>query len=57
VSTPRRTGHVWGVPIALGVITAVGLIAGLMSDGAGDVVSWLALAIPVGVGLWCSLRR
>lgn len=48
---------VWTAPIALGVVTAVGLIAALLSDAAGDVLAWLALALPVAVILWYVRRR
>ena len=49
-------GHfrrLWGWPIALGVLTAVGLVSALFSDGGlGDAVAWVALGIPVAVGIW-----
>lgn len=48
---------VWTAPIALGVTTAAGLIAALLSDAAGDVLAWLALATPVAVVLWYVPRR
>ncbi|MEW6300320.1 MAG: hypothetical protein AB1671_21715 [Thermodesulfobacteriota bacterium] len=50
------TRQVWGAPIALGVVNAVGLVAALLADGPWDVLSWVALAVPVAVsarGLLC----
>ncbi len=46
-----RWRRVWLVPIALGLLSGVGLVAALLSDGPGDVLSWLALAVPVAVSL------
>lgn len=51
-----RILKVWGVPIVLGVLSVVGLFAALIGDGIADVLSWIALGIPVAVGVWFSLR-
>ena len=37
------------MPIAIGVMSAVGLISALLGDGLWDTLSWIALAIPVAV--------
>lgn len=50
-------GPVWTAPIALGVLTVVGLVSALLGDGLWDAVSALALGTVVAVGGWCSLRR
>jgi hypothetical protein len=47
-----RTVRIWPVPIALGVLTSVGLVAALVADGFWDVVSWIGLGVPVAVALW-----
>lgn len=50
---PRPAGtrlsgtQVWRTPVVLGLLSAVGLVAALLSDGLGDVVSWIALLVPV----------
>jgi hypothetical protein len=49
--------RLWGMPIVLAILTAVGLIAALLGDGVLDVVSAIALGIPVLLGTWHSLRR
>jgi hypothetical protein len=55
---PRRArARIWPAPIALGVVTTIGLIAALVSESAGDLVGWLALAAPVVVVLWFSKSR
>jgi hypothetical protein len=48
----------WAWPIAMGLLSAAGLIAALVYDGWGDALSWIALGIPVAVMLWFGwLRR
>ncbi len=49
--------RVWPAPILLGVLSTVGLMAALLSDGMGDYLSWLTLTIPVAVVLWYAPRR
>jgi hypothetical protein len=44
--------RIWPAPIALGIVSIVGLIAALLSDDVGDMIAWLALALPVVVVLW-----
>jgi hypothetical protein len=46
----------WGIPLALALLSVVGLLAALVADGIGDVVSWVALAMPVAVTLWYMAR-
>ena len=54
--TTHLGSQIWGMPIAIGVMSAVGLISALLGDGIWDTVSWIALAIPVAVILWYGLR-
>ena len=58
---PRHSqscGRMWGWPIALGLLTGIGLISALFSDGgAGDVVAWFALGLPVAVCAWFGWRK
>ena len=49
--------RLWGWPIALGLLTVVGLVSALLGDGWWDAVSAWTLGVPVVVGLWFSLRR
>jgi hypothetical protein len=43
---------IWGWPTLLGVVTGIGLVSALFSDGgAGDVLAAICLGIPVPVGL------
>jgi hypothetical protein len=38
-----RQRRVFAIPAIVAVITLVGLIGGLVGDGAADVLSWIAL--------------
>ncbi len=49
--------RVWTWPLALGALTASGLLSALVSDHWGDAWSWLALGVPVAVMSHFSLRR
>jgi len=49
--------RLWGWPIGLAVLSAIGLLSALLGDGAWDALSWAALALPVGVAAWHALRR
>ncbi len=49
--------RLWGWPIALSILTIVGLVSALLGDGVWDYLSALALGVPLAVGGWYSLRR
>ncbi|WHZ14167.1 MAG: hypothetical protein OJF52_001002 [Nitrospira sp.] len=53
---PMNAGQIWGMPIVIGMLSVIGLLSALLGDGFWDVLSWLALAAPVVVTLWCVLR-
>jgi len=44
--------RVWPIPILLGIVTCVGLLAALVADGIWDAVSWIGLGMPVAVAAW-----
>jgi hypothetical protein len=46
----------WAMPILLGLVTAIGLVAGLLGDGWWDLVSVIGLGIPVAVGVWHTFK-
>jgi hypothetical protein len=50
---------VWGWPLMLGVLTVIGLVSALFSDGGlGDLLASICLGLPVVVGVWFGwLRR
>ena len=49
----------WGWPSAMGLLTSVGLVSALFSDGGfGDMLAWLTLGIPTAACIWFGwLRR
>ena len=62
MTAPRRPalslGKIFAAPIALAVVSAAGLTAALVGDGAWNTVSWLFLGLPVAVSCWYgALRR
>jgi hypothetical protein len=54
--TPRTLSQIFAVPLLLGVLTTVGLIAALVGDGLWDGLSWLTLGVPVAVCVYCLAR-
>jgi hypothetical protein len=56
----RSSGNwctVYGGPLLLGVLSIAGLLAALLSEGAGRYFSWLALGAPVAITAWFFARR
>jgi hypothetical protein len=59
----RGSGPLWlrvfGIPILLGVLSSVGVLAALLGDGVWDALSWLALGVPCVViaWYWCGAGR
>jgi hypothetical protein len=46
--TPRQTlRQIFVVPLAIGLLSTIGLVTALVGDGWWDGLSWIALAIPV----------
>jgi len=42
--------RLWLWPVVIALLSLLGLIAGLVSEGLGDWLSWAALAVPVVIG-------
>jgi hypothetical protein len=43
----RTLGQIFALPILIGVLSTVGLIAALVGDGWWDALSWASLSLPV----------
>ncbi|MEF8794560.1 hypothetical protein [Thiohalorhabdus sp.] len=52
----KRFARVWGMPLVLALVSALGLVAALLADGLGDALSWAALALPTAVSLVITIR-
>lgn len=48
--------RVFGMPAALAVASAIGLLSALFGDGLWDWLSWGALGSPVAVIVWHTAR-
>ena len=48
--------RLWGWPLVLAFLTTTGLGTGLVSEGWGDVWSWIGLGVPMMVIGWFSWR-
>ncbi len=47
-----NNAQIFRIPAILGVIGTVGLLSALIGDGAYDVLSWVALGLPVALVAW-----
>ncbi len=57
-SNPQSRQSLWAIfilPAIIALFSLVGLVAALLDDGVYDLLSWLALGVPVAVIVW-SLR-
>jgi hypothetical protein len=44
----RKTiGQIFGIPLLTALLSAIGLVSGLVGDGIWDSVSWIVLLIPI----------
>jgi hypothetical protein len=43
----KRRGSTFHIPTILALTTIIGLIVGLLGDGAVDVVAWIGLGVPL----------
>ncbi len=51
-----RFWSLWGWPIAIAVLSAVGLGGALVGDGGWDWLGWIGLGVPCVVAAWFGLR-
>jgi len=56
---PRQSNFwkVFGIPLAIGLLSAAGLFAALLGDGLWDSLSWVGLGIPAMIGVWALVKR
>lgn len=49
--------RLWGMPIALGLVSLVGLVLGLVGDGIWDVLASVGIGLPVAACVWFGCKR
>lgn len=47
---------IWAWPVALGLLSASGLVSALVSNAWGDCFAWFALGVPLAAMAWYGLR-
>jgi hypothetical protein len=55
--TPLPLLAIFGIPAAIALVTAAGLVTALLDDGLVDAVSWAALSVPVLAAVWSWRKR
>ena len=53
----RTLRQIFAMPILIGVLSTVGLLAALVGDGWWDGLSWASLSLPVLLYLFFIVRR
>ena len=48
---------IFALPLVLTILSLIGLVSALAGDGFSDVVSWIALLIPVAAVMWARKTR
>ncbi|WP_448536837.1 hypothetical protein [Sphingobium yanoikuyae] len=54
---PQGLTAIFAAPMAIGLLSAVALVAALTGDGWRDVLSWAGLAVPVLTVAWAMKAR
>jgi len=56
VRAHRPLRRIFAMPLAIGVLSAIGLVGALLGDGLWDALGWFGLGVPLAITLWCVLR-
>ena len=43
----RTVGQIFGIPLLIALLSAIGLVSALIGDGIWDSISWITLLIPI----------
>lgn len=54
---PHPLWATFAAPLAIGVLSLIGLVGALLDDGAWDRIGALLLAVPVAAIIWARLAR
>lgn len=55
--SPQRPRAIFAAPLAIGVLSLVGLVGALTGDGLRDALSWATLGVPVAAVGWAMRTR
>ncbi|HDS1736401.1 MULTISPECIES: hypothetical protein [Pseudomonas] len=53
----QSTWRIFTWPLLIALLGAIGLFAALLGDNGWDVLAWVGLGIPAGLGLQALLKR
>ncbi len=53
----QSNGAIFAVPLVIGLLSIVGLVAALTGDGLRDALSWATLTVPVAAVIWAMRAR
>jgi hypothetical protein len=54
--SPRALWTLWGWPVAIAIVSAIGLVGALVGDDGWDWLGWFGLGVPTVAALWFGLR-
>ncbi len=49
---PKSFRQIWGFPIGIAIMTTIGLVSSLVGTGIWQWLSWITLALPIGIAAW-----
>ncbi len=52
----KASWSLWSWPLALAILSGVGLVGGLIGDGGWDWLTWTGLGLPCAAAAWFGLR-
>ncbi len=55
--THRKLRQIFALPMVIGILSTVGLLAALIGDGWWDGLSWASLSLPVLLYVFFMIRR
>lgn len=56
-SRARSLRTIFAAPLAIGMLSLIGLVSALTGDGLANWLSWVALAVPLLAVVWAMRQR
>lgn len=57
MSRRTRLRHIFAIPLLIALVSVAGLIVALTGDRLRDILSWIALAVPIAAVVWAMKAR